>query len=359
MDFLIILSDALRGAFGPIAAIYALAAVGLNIHFGYTGLLNFGQVAFMLVGAYGVAITVAVFGGPLWLGVLVGLLLSVLLALLLGVPTLRLRADYLAIATIAAGEVLRIVFNAGFAEPVTGGVFGLQQFANPFYAANPIPDGGYGIGRLTYTQRDLWVMLVGWGAVAVATLAVFLLFRSPWGRVLRAIREDEDAARSLGKNVYGYKMQSLVLGGVLGAFGGMLLAIDAQAVAPNTFNPEVTFNMYALVILGGAGTVFGPVLGSVLFWFLLIFADSALRQAVGAGYLPDIISPADVGALRFALVGLLLMLLLVYRPQGILGNVREMRLEAGAGGMAAGRRRRPWSRREGAADRPVEEKVGR
>ncbi|WP_219415133.1 branched-chain amino acid ABC transporter permease [Pseudonocardia nigra] len=361
MDLVVILADAVRGGFGPVAAIYALAAVGLNIHFGYTGLLNFGQVGFMLVGAYGVAITVAVFGGPLWLGVLVGIVLAVVLALLLGIPTLRLRADYLAIATIAASEVLRIVFNAGFARPVTGGVFGLQQFANAFYAVNPIPGGSYGFGRLSFSQRDLWVMLVGWGAVAVATLGVFLLMRSPWGRVLRSIREDEDAARSLGKNVYGYKMQSLVLGGVVGAFGGMLLAIDAQAVAPNTFNPEVTFYMYALIILGGAGTVLGPVLGSVLFWLLLSVADSALRQAAGAGYLPEIISAADVGALRFVLVGILLMLLLVYRPQGILGNAREMRLEAGAGGMAAGRRRRPWSRRRsaGADEQRVEEKVGR
>jgi len=339
VELLVILADALRGAFGPVAAIYALAAIGLNLHFGYTGLLNFGHVGFLLVGAYGVAITVSVFGGPLWLGVLVGLAASVLLALLLGIPTLRLRADYLAIATIAAGEVLRIVFNAGFAAPLTGGVYGLQRFANAFYAANPIPTGSYGFGPLAFTQRDLWVMLVGWGGAALVTLGVFLLVRSPWGRVLLAVREDEDAARSLGKNVYGYKMQSLALGGVIGALAGMLLAIDAQAVAPNTFNPELTFNMYALLILGGAGTVLGPVLGSVIFWFLLTFADSGLRRLVEGGYLPDFVSPADVGALRFALVGVLLMLLLVYRPQGVLGDAELMRLEAG-GGVPTRRRRR-------------------
>ncbi|WP_214366838.1 branched-chain amino acid ABC transporter permease [Pseudonocardia sp. H11422] len=340
MDVFVILSDAGRGALGPVAAIYALAAIGLNVHFGYTGLLNFGQVAFMLVGAYGVAVTGAVYGGPLWLGVLVGLACAVVLALLLGIPTLRLRADYLAIATIAAGEVLRIVFNAGFAQPVTGGVFGLQQFAGPFYAANPVPPGSYGLGPLTFTARDVWVMLVGWGAVALATLGLFLLVRSPWGRVLRAIREDEDAARSLGKNVYGYKIQSLVLGGLLGAAGGILLAVDAQAVAPNTFNPVVTFYLYALLILGGTGTVLGPVLGSVVFWFLLSFADSGLRQAIGAGYISArVIDPADVGALRFALVGLVLVLLLVFRPAGILGNRAEMRLEAGAAGTPHSRRR--------------------
>ncbi|MQA13122.1 MAG: branched-chain amino acid ABC transporter permease [Pseudonocardiaceae bacterium] len=340
MDILVILGDAGRAALGPQAAIYALAAIGLNIHFGYTGLLNLGQVGFMLVGAYGVAITVATFGGPLWAGVLVGLACAVVLAILLGIPTLRLRADYLAIATIAAGEVLRLTYNAGFAQPVTGGVYGLQQFAGSFYATNPISPGSYGVGRLVYSERDLWVMVVGWGAVALATLGLFLLIRSPWGRVLRSVREDEDAARSLGKNVFGYKMQSLILGGVLGALGGMLLAVDTQAVAPNTFNPVVTFYLYTLLILGGAGRVLGPALGSVIFWFLLLFIDSALLQAIGAGYIPaEVLSPSDVGALRFALVGLALVLLLAFRPAGILGNPREMRLEAGAAGTPRRRRK--------------------
>jgi neutral amino acid transport system permease protein len=348
MDILVILADATRAALGPTAAIYALAAIGLNIHFGYTGLLNLGQVGFMLVGAYGMAITVAVYGGPLWAGVLVGLACAVVLAILLGIPTLRLRSDYLAIATIAAGEVLRLTYNAGFAEPVTGGVFGLQQFAGSFYAVNPIAPGSYGVGRLAFSERDLWVMLVGWGAVALATLGLYLLIRSPWGRVLRSIREDEEAPRSLGKNVFGYKMQSLVLGGVLGALGGMLLAVDNQAVAPNTFNPVVTFYLYTILILGGRGRALGPALGSVIFWFLLLFLDSALLQAIGAGYIPaQLLSPSDVGSLRFALVGLALMLLLVFRPAGILGDPREMRLEAGAAGFPRGRRTpRPARQRE-------------
>src|SRR6266702_4302807 len=122
MDFLIILGDASRAAIGPEAAIYAMAAIGLNMHFGYTGLLNFGQVGFMLVGAYGAAVAVATFNAPLWAGVLVGVALAILLALLLGVPTLRLRADYLAITTIALGEILRYIYRSNFASPVTGGV---------------------------------------------------------------------------------------------------------------------------------------------------------------------------------------------------------------------------------------------
>ena len=165
-----IVFDALRTALGPTAAAYALLAIGLNIHFGFTGLLNFGQAGFMLVGAYGVAITVSTFGGPLWLGVIVGLLGAVVLALILGVPTLRLRADYLAITTIAAAEILRLLVRSTAAEPITGGVFGLRQFGGDFFALNPLPAGRTYLGPLAASSNRAWVMLVGWSVVALMTL---------------------------------------------------------------------------------------------------------------------------------------------------------------------------------------------
>lgn len=329
MDFGMILADAVRSGVGPIAAIYALAAIGLNLHFGYTGLLNFGQVAFMLAGAYGLAVSVTTFGTALWVGVLIGLASAVVLALVLGMPTLRLRGDYLAIATIAAGEILRLFYRSSWAEPVTGGVFGLQRFANEFYLANPLPSGNYGVGLVRFGARDLWVLIVSWGLVAVAVAVLALLMHSPWGRVIRSIREDEVAARSLGKNVYGYKMQSLVLGGVAGAGAGMMLAIQVQSVNPDSYDPVVTFFLYTLLVLGGAGRVLGPVVGSILFWFVLTLADSALRQAIGAGVIqPTVIAAPEVGAVRFALVGLGLLLLVAFRPQGILGSRKEMLLNA-------------------------------
>jgi neutral amino acid transport system permease protein len=327
MDFSVILSDAIRSGIGPIAAIYALAAMGLNLHFGYTGLLNFGQVGFMLVGGYGLAITVATWGGPMWLGILVGLASGIVLALLLGLPTLRLRADYLAITTIAAGETLRLFYRSSWAEPVTGGVFGLQRFANDFYALSPIPRGTFGVWLVKFSSRDLWVLIVGWSLVAAVGVLLALLVHSPWGRVIRSVREDEVAARSLGKNVYAYKLQSLVLGGVIGAAAGMLQAIQVQSVNPDSFDPAVTFFLYTLLVLGGAGRILGPVVGSVLFWFVLSFLDSGLRQAIDAGYIsPDLISTSEVGAVRFALVGLALILLVAFRPQGILGSRKEMLL---------------------------------
>ncbi|HET6876278.1 MAG TPA: branched-chain amino acid ABC transporter permease [Jatrophihabitans sp.] len=322
-----ILSGA-QAAVGPVGAIYALAAIGLNMHFGYTGLLNFGQVGFMLVGAYAAAVAVSTYGLSLWIGVLFAVLCATALALLLGIPTLRLRADYLAITTIAAAEILRYIYRADFAQSITGGVYGLRQFANGFYAVNPFPSGSYGGGNFSFLAGDMWVMVITWGLVAIFSVLVWLLMRSPWGRVLRAIREDEDAARSLGKNVFNYKMQSLIIGGIIGAIAGVMLAISQQAVTPDAFKPEVTFDLYTLLILGGAARVFGPILGSLLFWFLYNFCTSLLTSLVSQGDIPQsVISSDEVGAVTLALVGLGLILLMVFRPQGILGDRREMLLD--------------------------------
>lgn len=321
-----LLFDALRSAVGPTAASYALLAVGLNLHFGYTGLLNFGQVGFMLVGGYGLAITVSVFGGPLWLGVLVGILAAVVLSLLLGAPTLRLRADYLAITTIAAGEILRFLVRNTGSDAITGSVFGLRQFAGDFYALSPFPAGDY-LGPLRFSANRIWVTTVGWALVALLSLGVWALMRSPWGRVLRSIREDEDAARSLGKNVFLYKMQSLILGGVIGAVGGIVFVLALQNITPEMFLPQVTFFAFAIMILGGTGTVLGPTLGAVVFWFLLTGLQSGIRSVVDSGLIPGVAGGQAVGAVSLIAVGLLLMLLMIFRPQGVLGNREELRLD--------------------------------
>lgn len=321
MDLVTVLADAVRAAVGPQAAVFALAAVGLNLQFGYAGLMNFGQAGFMLVGGYGMSVSVTRFGAPLWLGVLVGLLAGLLLALLLGVPTLRLRGDYLAIATIAAAEILRLLFRAEAAAPLTYGVFGVQRFAGDFYAVSPLGAGDYGIGPFALSGGQLWVALVGWLLVAAAVALTALLVRSPWGRVLRAVRNDEEVVRALGKNTYLYKLQALVLGGAMAAVAGMVLALASQAITPDTYTSDLSFYAFAVLLLGGVGRVLGPVVGAVLFWLLLAATDSLLRQAItGSVISEEVLSTSDVGPIRLALVGIALILFMYFRAGGLLSR---------------------------------------
>jgi neutral amino acid transport system permease protein len=328
MDWGQIVDRTLQAAIGRDTIAYALLAIGLNIHFGYTGLLNFGQVGFMAVGAYGVAISVTEFDMSVWAGMAVGIGAAIVLALLLGIPTLRLRADYLAIVTIAAAEIFRRVMAVPNFREVTGGADGLSGFSGDFFDINPIPDGEYGFGPWHYGARGTWTLIVGWGLVLLAVLVTHLLMRSPWGRVVRAIREDEDAARSLGKNAYGYKMQSLVVGGVIGGVAGIFWALATGAVNPGFYSPGPTFLAYVALILGGVARVWGPVFGAAILWALLTFSDVLLRQAIAADHIPAaLMDDTQVGAVRFILMGLGLAALVIFRPQGIFGDPREIALE--------------------------------
>jgi neutral amino acid transport system permease protein len=329
VDWQRIIINALEASVGLQAVVYALAAIGLNVHFGYTGLLNFGQSGFLAVAAYGLAVTVATYGRSFWLGIVIGIAGAVVLALLLGIPTLRLRADYLAIVTIAAAEIIRLLARSVTFEETFGGSDGRQAFAGGFYDLNPYPEGSYNIGSFGFNERLMWILTVGWVLVGLSCLVVYLLMRSPWGRVLKAIREDEDAVRSLGKNVYAYKMQSLIIGGVLGCLGGFVYALGQASIQPDIFGTDTTFFAYTVLILGGAARVFGPVVGAVIFWVVLSLTDNILNEAIDAGYISSsFISTSEIGSFRFMLVGLLLMLLMIFRPQGIFGDRREIALDA-------------------------------
>ncbi|MCB1257458.1 MAG: branched-chain amino acid ABC transporter permease [Microthrixaceae bacterium] len=313
--------DGLRDSIAIAACVGALAGIGLNIQFGFAGLLNFGHVGSALVGAYGAAIVVNR-GGPLWVGVIVGIVAAGILGLLMGLPTLRLRADYLAIATISVAEILRVVANSARMQSITGGPIGISNVADDFYAINPIPEGRYGIGSFSYNHNTLWAMIVGWTLVALASLGVWALARSPWGRLLKAIREDEEATRSLGKNVFAMKLQAFVMGSVIAGVAGIIFTFDGGFVKPDFFIAQTTFNWYLVVILGGAATVIGPTVGSIVFWFVISVFNSLLSQAIGQnGWW--FIDSTDVGAVRYVFVGVAIALLLVFRPQGLFGNKDE------------------------------------
>ena len=323
MDWISIFNLAAGELFGALTAAYVLAALGLAVHFGYTGLLNFGQAAFAAIGGYGLAVGVLSFGWPMWLSAIFALVCSAIFAVILGIPTLRLRADYLAIVTIAAAEVFRYAMATSSNAPITGGSNGLSQFAKEFYSINPFPDGTYGFGPFTYREEELWIRVVGWGLVVIAAVLLWLLMRSPWGRVLKGIREDEDAVRSLGKNVFAAKMQALILGGSLASIGGMIFVITSQAVQPNTWTTNFTFMLWTVLLLGGAATILGPIIGGMIFFVLLMLTQSIMSGLVQIGALPFLTLP-QVGQIRFILIGLALMLLVIFRPQGIFGNKKEL-----------------------------------
>ena len=332
MDVVSILENTLRALVGIDAAYFALAALGLNVQFGYTGLLNFGQAAFMACGAYGLGMTAHYFGVSFWWGLAFGLIYVVVLGLIVGIPTLRLRADYLAIVTIATAEIVRLVVRSVRFKHFFGGSDGINNFSKAFRDLNPFGVGDfYGIRPFRFSGYTLWTLIVAWVLVAVGSIFVWALMRSPWGRVVKAIREDEDAVRSLGKNVYIYKMQSLIIGGVLGMFSGMIFALDRGSIQPDNYSRDVTFYILTALVLGGVAKVMGSIVGPMMFWGLFVFSDNFLRDLTDTGPLRiagvTIIQSTQVGAVNYMLVGLGLILLMTLRPQGVFGNRKEMALD--------------------------------
>mgnify|MGYP006426993593 CR=1 FL=1 len=354
--------------------IFAIFGLGLNLQWGYTGLINFGHVAFMTVGAY-TTILLSLQGVPLLIAAIAGAILAMLLGLLVGLSTLRLREDYLAIVTIGVSELLRLV--ALNEEWLTRGAFGVQGFPLPLGDFNPSLFSKvtmiviltlialFGLWQLKKSlqaelesrkqKRDtqgipldlsfwgLFALLLGGvvyinGVIALIdydykaglmllillTLTVFYiimeaLVRSPWGRVLKAIREDEQVPRALGKDVFWYKLQSFMVGGAIAGVAGAFYAWQLTTIYPSNFQPLISFYAWTIVVLGGAGNNAGVLLGAVIFW-----AYDSLTRFV----LPELgwIDDSRLGAFRILVIGLILMVLMVSRPQGILGKKEELTL---------------------------------
>ncbi|GIU95808.1 MAG: branched-chain amino acid ABC transporter permease [Gaiellaceae bacterium] len=300
---------------GVLATTYGVFALGIQLNVGTTGIFNFGQAGFMAVGSYGMGILVVKADASFWLALVLGILIAIAAALLVGLPSLRLRADYFAISTLAFSEIVRYVADNW--DGLTGGNLGLFGYTDSWTAASARIDAL--LERVGVAPRFLLpLLLVNVSILLASTLLVLLLVRSPWGRVLRAIREDEDAARSLGKNTFAYKLQSLSLASSLAAVAGYMLAINISILSPANFEPVLTAYGYVIVILGGLGSYAGVVVGSLL----LIFVLEATR------YLELPLSDARIAALRFMIVGAVLMALVVFRPQGLFGRREELTLRA-------------------------------
>jgi ABC-type branched-subunit amino acid transport system permease subunit len=311
-----------------IAGIYGIMALGLYVQYSLAGLPNFGHVAFMAVAAYAMAIMVVRLDAPLVLAAFGGLLAAVVLAIIMGVPALRLRADYLAIATVAGGEIIR--YLALNLSDITGGPIGSIGMLGPGKIA--MYNGGWQalldrlsgwvaplIGRSP--SHDAVMATIVWGSLLLLIALFHFLERSPWGRVLKGIREDETAVLAAGKNVVAFKMQALILGAILGGLSGLLLAWQIGVFSPMDFLPTLTFYAYLILILGGTNRIWAIPLGAIL--FSLLYSGTRFLN-----FFP--LSLFDSGSrafLRLFLVGLLLVLFMAFRPQGILGDRRQLLLE--------------------------------
>ncbi|HEX5928038.1 MAG TPA: branched-chain amino acid ABC transporter permease [Solirubrobacterales bacterium] len=302
------------------AGIYAVVTLGLQLNVGFTGIVNFGQAGFMAVGAYSMAILVLEAGLSFWLALPLAVLITMGFGVLIGLPSLRLRGDYFAIVTLAMAEVVRLV--AQNARDLTGGNKGLYcEFEGVNQTCfddswRSVSDSMLGFFENFWSDPEplLPLLIVIWVTVAIGVVALTHLQGTPWGRVLRAVREDEDATRALGKNTLLYKLQSLAISALLGALAGFFLALFLATIHPDDYEPIVTFFAFGVLVLGGLANYKGVVVGAVLLWTLL----------EGTRFVELPISEEKTAALRFAIVGAVLIGLMAFRPQGLFGKREEM-----------------------------------
>ena len=378
-------------------AVFGMLALALNLHWGYTGLFNIGVVGFMGIGVYvtavlakppaaqGGAAQVGGFGLPLGIAAIGGVLAAAAIGLVVALPALRLRADYLAIVTIAFSEIIRFTFMSStfqsfdVPDTVDIAVGGVTLFSyDP--AAETV---GFGGGRgliLNYVDPleailktlflwDPYLALVDavsvvipsnpkpvvdgfvYGLVLLGVVALYywLLSRtgeSPFGRVLKAIREDEDVANSLGKDTSRFKLKSFVLGCALMGFAGILWYAGRGSITPPSFRPNITFYVWIALIIGGAGSNTGSVLGGAVFAALLYegprYFKNLVQAAVdipdGPGSFGQAMAPIgasldpvpflvytlnSISQLRLVIMGLVLIWLMHNRPEGMLGHRKE------------------------------------
>jgi branched-chain amino acid transport system permease protein len=311
-------------------AMVAIIAIGLNVVVGQAGLLDLGYVGFYAVGAY----TVALLTSPdspwnrvgsdgwfsekwAWLAcVPIAMAVTALTGLILGIPTLRLRGDYLAIVTLGFGEIIRLLAdNLG---EVTNGPRGLNEVAFPHVGETAeLPRGVFSSGNSTGDANyGTWWFWLGLILILAILLLVGNLERSRVGRAWVAIREDEDAAESMGVNTFRFKLWAFVIGAAIGGLSGAMYAGQVQFVAPPTFNIINSMLFLAAVVLGGQGNKLGVIFGA----FVIVYLPNRLLGVEVAGI--------NLGDLKYLFFGLALVVLMIFRPQGLF-PVRQQLLTYG------------------------------
>ena len=292
-----------------LALIYGLVCLGLNLQWGFAGLFNVGVVGFFVVGAYTVAILsspaaadrVGGFGVPVPLALLAAMAAAGLVAFVVGIPTLRLREDYLAIATFGIAVTIQLV--ALNWETLTGGTHGRVSIPRPLASV-----------FVDRVNANLFFLAITLAIVAAAYWALERMVRSPWGRVLRAIREDEVAAGALGKNAFVYRLQAFVIGSALMGLGGGLYASFIGYVGADDALPTLTFQIWVMLIVGGSGNNKGALIGAVSVWGLWSFSGWFMAAALPSAF------AVRAGALQVILIGLVLATVLLLRPKGLVGE---------------------------------------
>jgi branched-chain amino acid transport system permease protein len=290
-----------------VAGIYSILALALNLQFGLTGLINFGVVGFYGLGAYASGISTETFHLPFAGGLLIAMIVGSIGGGLVALLSLRLSGDFLAIVTLGFAETIRLVFNNE--DWLTRGPSGFS------IATRPVIDG---LSR----QGNAWFIL---GVITLAAVMIFLLMwrlaRAPYGRVLRAIREDDLVPATLGKNIFAYRLQAFVLGSAIMAGAGSLYAHYVQTITPENFTTPVAILVWMSVIVGGAGNMIGTVLGA-----LAVVSIYEGTRFIGPWL--TMLDAEQVSALRFIIIGVALILMIRFRPEGILPETAQRPAEA-------------------------------
>ena len=297
-----------------ICSFYIISSLGLNIQYGFTGMFNVGIAGFFAVGAYTSAILTGpeyadtIFGGfqlPIIFGWLCAIVVSGLAGVLVGLVTLRLREDFLAISTFGIAICIQLV--ALNSESVTRGPNGLYAIPKPF---SRYLDSAF--------MSNLIFLIICIVTIVAIYYALERVVKSPWGRVLRSIREDEVAAEALGKNVFMYRLQAFVLGcGIMGLAGAMY-ANFVRFISPQDFLPIFTIQVYVMLIVGGKGNNLGAIVGAIAIWALWSASDSLINFIVTPDY------QTQAAALRIIIVGMVLVLMLLFKPLGILPEKKHL-----------------------------------